>query len=211
MYCLLEKRRTRLVASGIALGIAGLACADEVQVVGSTLGRFNLQAFAPVSNLLDLTYDHSTFDNTTVSGVLDLGGGPVPGTNVNNLGSFTLGNSDQDYNGNTFELFVTFTAPVTIAGGTSTVFTDRLFGTVLNGLGGVFIDFDNTPQTFNFSNASATGSFTMFVNDVSIFPGLSASLTGHFTGSQQAVPEPSILVALGCGGAGLLRRKRRRI
>ena len=195
---------------GILLGAASLASADEVHVVGSTLGRFNAQGFAATNSLLGLTYDNSTFDNTTVVGAFDLGGDPAPGSNVNNLGSFTLNTANATYDGNSFQVRVTFTAPVTIVGGNNATFTDLLTGTVRNNLGGVFIDFDNTPQTFFFSNATASGSFSMFVNDVSIAPGNAASLTGRITGSQTAVPEPAALAGIICGVMGLFGFRRRK-
>ncbi len=204
-----SKFRFHVAAVGLAIGIAGIASADEVHLVGSTLGRFNAQGFAANNSLLGLTYDNSTFDNTTVAGALDLGGNPSPGTNFNNLGSFTLSQANDVYDGNTFELYVTFTSPVTIVGGTSTTFVDKLFGTISNGVGGVFVDFDNTPQTFFYTNATETGSFTMFVNDVSIAPNQSASLTGHVIGSQQSVPEPTALAGIFCGALGLISRRRR--
>lgn len=196
-------------ALSLLISVAGMASADEVHVVGSTLGRFNVQAFAASNSLLGLTYDNSTFDNTTVAGALDLGGNASPGANFNNLGSFTLNQANNAYDGNTFELYVTFTSPVTIVGGNSTTFTDKITGTISNGVGGVFIDFDNTAQTFTFTNATETGSFTMFVNDVSIAPNQSVSLTGHITGSQQPVPEPTALAGIFCGGLGLIRLRRK--
>ena len=203
-----KKNYLRLTAVFATIGFAGIIYADEVHVMGSTLGSFNANPFVTTDTLLDLVYDNSTFDNTTVGGTLDLGGNPVPGLNFNNLGSFSLGLTDNIYDGNTFQLMVTFTSPTTIVGGDSTVFTDMLFGTVSGGLGGVFIDFDNTPQTFFFSNANEAGSFTMFVNDVSIAPGQSSSLTGHISGSQLAVPEPTALAGLFVGALGLMRLRR---
>ena len=200
--------RTTLSTLSLALGVAASAHADEVHVAGSTLGRFNLSAYAAVSNLNGLTYDNSSFDNTTVGGMLDLGGNPIPGANVNNLGSFTLDNTDQLYAGNTFDLLINFTVPGGIAGGSSSTYTDKLYGTVKNGLGGVFIDFNNTPQTFTFNNGVSAGAFTVFVNDLSIAPGKSSSLTGHITGEQQAVPEPASIAALVIGGIGFLRRRK---
>ncbi len=190
--------------------LSGAANADEVHVAGLTEGRFNAQAFGLTNTLLGLTYDSSVFDNSTVGNQLDLGGNPVPGLNIDNLGSFSLDLSDNTYNGNNFNLMVTFLAPTTITGGGSAIYTDQLFGTVLNGNGGVFIDFDNTPQVFTFTNATATGSFSMFVNDVSIAPGQSSSLTGHIMGSQQPVPEPATVVGIACGFLGLFRKLGRR-
>lgn len=204
------KGSAQLAALGLVLGIAGAARADEVHFVGSTLGQFNAQPFAATNSLLDLSFLNSTFDNITVGGSLDLGGDPTP-PNFNNLGSFTLGSTNATYDGNTFSLQVTFVAPSTIVGGVNATFTDVLTGTVSGGQGGVFVDFDNTPQTFFFSNALATGSFTMFVNDVSIAPGQVASLTGHIDATQQAVPEPTAIAGIGCGLLGLfgLGRKRK--
>ena len=208
MFTLLLKHKSLLTAFSLVVGISSIASADEVHLAGSTLGSFNGGAFVTDDLLLDLAYSNSTFDNSTVGGTLDLGGNAAPGINFNNLGSFTLGNTNASYDGNMFELFVSFTSPSTIVGGSSAVFTDRIFGTVSGGLGGVFIDFDNTPQTFDFSNGTESGSFTMFVNDVSIAPGQASSLTGHITGSQQPVPEPATMAVLLCGGLGLLRSKK---
>ena len=207
----IQRGSVHITALGLLLGVAGMASADEVTFVGSTAGQFNAQAFATTNSILDLHYSNSTFNNITVGNALDLGGNPNPGSNVDNLGSFDLGTSNATYNGNTFSVQVTFTAPSTIIGGNNAVFTDIITGTVSGGQGGVFIDFDNTPQTFFFTNALATGSFTMFVNDVSIAPGGQAAISGHITASQTAVPEPTALAGLGCGLLGLfgMRRKRK--
>ena len=205
----LLKRTTYLATIVIGLAAVGIASADEVNVAGFTLGRFDAQGYASTNSLLDLSYSNSTFDNTTVGGTLDLGGNPNPGANFNNLGSFTLGLTNDTYDGNTFNLLANFTAPTVIAGGSSSIFSDKLYGTVRNDLGGVFIDFNNTPQTFLFSNGAAAGWFTLFINDVSVAPGQTASLTGHIMAYQQAVPEPSSLVVLGLGAFGLARFVRR--
>lgn len=203
------KRGASLAVFGLALGMASIASADEVQFTGSTLGAFNGGTLLPADSYLDLTFSNSTFDNATVGGFLNLGGNPEPGANFNNLGSFVLGTSDQTYNGATFQLAVEFTAPFTINGGSTATFTSTLTGAVSNENGGVFIDFNNTPQNFTFSNANFTGSFSMFVNDVSLSPGQTASLTGRISASQQPVPEPATIAALGVGAIGLLRRRSR--
>ena len=210
MFILYSIKNIRLAAVALVVGVVGIANAGEVHVAGSTEGRFNAQAFGATNSLLNLTYNNSTFDNTTVGNALDLGGDPNPTANFNNLGSFTLGNQNNVYNGNTFKLRVTFTAPSTIVGGNQAIFTDVVSGTVSGGLGGVFIDFDNTPQTFFYSNATASGSFTFFVNDVSIAPSSIVSLTGHITGSQAAVPEASTVAGVLSGMLGLFGMIRRR-
>ncbi|MEI7577171.1 MAG: hypothetical protein WCK51_09770 [Armatimonadota bacterium] len=198
--------RTTLVF-GLAL-LAGIASAGEVTLVGSTLGSFNGNPFTPTGSLLGLSYSNSTFNNTTTGNMLDLGGNPSPGSNFNNLGSFALDNVDHNYNGNTFQVKVTFTAPFTISGGSTTTFNDIITGTVTNGNGGVFIDFDNTPQTFNYLNGSESGSFTMAINDLSIAPNQLGSVTAHVTGFSQPVPEPVSITGILCGAIGLIRRKR---
>ncbi len=193
---------------GLTLSLVGAALADDVHFTGSTLGRFNSDSFASTDTLLGLVYTNSTFDNTSVGGQLDLGGNPAPGVNFNNFGSFTLAMDNETYDGNMFQVQITFTAPFTIAGGDTAVYTDKLFGTVTDGNGGVFIDFDNTPQTFTFANATTSGSFSLFINDVSIAPGQSSSLTGHISANQSPVPEPMSLAGLACGAFGLITVRR---
>ena len=195
------------LALALAL-VAGVAAAGEVTLAGSTLGRFNANAFAPTDALLGLSYSNSTFLNSTIGNQLDLGGNPSPGTNFNNLGSFSLDNVDHNYNGNTFQVQVTFTAPFTITGGNTTTFNDIISGTVTNGNGGVFIDFDNTPQLFNYSNATESGWFTVAINDLSIAPDQVASVTAHVHGVSQPVPEPVSVAGILCGAIGLIKRKR---
>ena len=157
-------RKTLLALAAVAvIALSGAqARADEVFISGYTNGCFNCgsppnTSATQTASLDGLTYVNSTFSGTTAGGFRGIGGNPIapPTQNVNNLGAFTLATQTPfTFTGNTFTLRVTFTAPEGITGSNTVTFGATLTGAVtgLPDSGGVFINFNNTPILFTFSD-----------------------------------------------------------
>ncbi len=205
-----------VAGAALALG-SGAASALETTFVGYTDGCFGLAcvplgAPGPQSLALGstgLTYINSTFDATTSGGFLSLGStaGATPAANFNNLGSFVLTGAPLDYVGNAFDLLVTFTAPPGTTPGTA-LFADLISGSVTTtDVGGVFVNFDNTPKHFTFTG----GSFDFFVNDVSLTAGHKIAVSGTILSQVTAVPEPETyaLLVAGLAAVGFMARRRK--
>lgn len=178
---------------------------DEVYLAGLTNGCFGAGCTPGASaTLLGLTYSNSTFSGTTAAGFRGIGGNPTPGVNFNNLGSLSLSTAPNLYNGQTFTLRVTFTAPQGIVGSNTVNFTSAITGTVVSdNQGGVTLDFNNTPILFSFNDqiceqdptggvagqqtTCGVGSYFFSINDVAIDPGQTVAVTGQITGAQQRV------------------------
>jgi hypothetical protein len=186
----MKQFRPFLLATALISAIGCLAApayADIISVTGSTTGTFS-------PSLNHLSFAGDSFGPTTSDSIT--------------LGTFNLDNGSTNYNGDTFDLTVTFTAP---AGAGSKSVTGDLTGSVTGGSGSVTITFTN-PTLFTFSGGSFDLSANTVTANLDVNSGL-ATLTGTLSNESlgsSAVPEPTsvallvtVLVGVGFG----LRKK----
>lgn len=188
--------------------------AQTVNFTGMTLGCFYTAVVcAPTASSTltgsSLSFQQGTFNVTTAGGFVGVGNSPgLP----NNFGTFSLPADITPQTvpaGTNFLLHIMFTAPAGVTPN-PVPFMAVVTGTVAANTGGYFINFDNTARNITWTG----GSGTVLVNDLSINntgPATSVEITGNITANQTTVPEPStvLLVASGLAGLAVTARRRR--
>lgn len=186
----------------LAIFAAGqtIAKADPVTVSGTSTGTITGTAAA------FLSFTGNSFTATTAGGVGAFSG-------ADRIGTFTLLSSpgETPVAGN-FTLNLTFTAPTGIDGGQGATYTATISGTISTpNVGGVTITFENPIQTFTFSNGTGSGSFSIELPKIFVQSGDTADLEAGLSGNQvAAIPEPTTMLLLGTGLAGVAARIRKR-
>jgi hypothetical protein len=185
----------------VAMGLAFVQPARALEFVGNTEGCFGSGCTpgpGPVT-LSGLTYAGGLFDVFSGGNTASIGG------SANTLGTFTLANTPNVYNGD-FTLLVTFTNP---AGGAAT-FVDAVTGTVNpNGTGGIFVTFADPTQLITTPGGEV---FTLGINTIALTASPSGPQSLAVSGviTIDAVPEASTwaMIVLGFLGVGFTAYRR---
>jgi hypothetical protein len=193
-------KMTRLLSfAALAVTLISAPAKAEVSFAGTTAGCFGVgcSLFAATATTGGLTFTSGTFSGTTSNGILNLGSDVV-----DNYGVFNLSTLTTTYN-IPFTLQVNFTQPTGVAPPGPT-FSSLVTGSVTGTAGGVFIDFNSTPQSFT----SSSGPFTFFVNDLSVNAAGVNNISGNIVA---AIPEPSTwaMMILGFFGVGFMAYRRK--
>ena len=213
MLRLLKNARARppLVAAVIAAVAALGATTADAQTVffsGYTNGCFGCGTPTQDAGLQDasvgnLTFENALFEGSTVDGFLGIGSNANAAgvQDLQNFGGLYLGSGAFNYNGQAFSLLVSLIEP----GTHSELYTIALSGRIsATAGGGVKFDFDNNLRAFTIDDRG----YRMYVDDVTVFDGEDAPITGGF----YATPEPVSLALMGTGllGLAVVRRRRRK-
>lgn len=208
------KKIVGLLALAAATFGAAPAQAQSVTFTGTTLGCFYTAVVCtPVTTSTlsggSLTFNGGTFNVTTSNGFVGVGN--TAGSS-NNFGSFNLPASVTPQNvaaGTSFLLHINFTAPSGVSPN-PVPFTASVVGSVTgDAQGGYSVIFPSTGQNITWSG----GSGTVIVNTASINNSLTSTatdITGSITARQTTVPEPSTVLLVASGLAGLAVSSRRR-
>lgn len=194
----------------------GVARADTVTIHGLSIGSFNNSIFFNANATLHgLTFNGTTFPNPIATADTSAPSFSLFGSTLN-LGSFTLTGAPATYTGNTFAIQLTFShsnAPLLIiTGATFPSLPASLTGTVQSlADGSLTIDFNNAPSLFTVTlDGNVIHTFSLVLDDIVIQPGQTVNIIS--TVNQTSVPEPTTLLMLSAGlaGVGAAIRKRRK-
>src|SRR5687768_910504 len=200
--------------------------ADEVFIAGFTRGCFGAGCVPTTSSSsVVFTFSSSTFATTTTSGFSLLNGAANPGSNFNNLGSFTMSSAPGSLDPLPFTLKISLTAPQGFTGSQEVLINGTR--TPINMMGGVLFEWNPHVVVFTFNDTNCepnptgeipgqqttcgTGTFRFFVHDLLINPNETVALSGSINLiEQQPIPEPTTMLLLGTGLAGIAGIVRRR-